>query len=322
MMPGLKRALKLAILPAGLALAAFLLHRILERYPPQEILASARAVPAHDLALAAACAALSYLCLTGFDWFALRYLGRRLPYPKVAFASFVALSIGHNVGGAALSSGAIRYRFYARWGLSGEAVAKLVLFCGLTVGLGLATLGGIALLLRQDIGMRVTGLEASGVALLGAWFLAFPAAYVALALWKPGDIRLWRWSIEIPGLSSAFAQLFVGTLNFLCVSGCLYFALRAGAELSFPDAAAAYVIANVTALISHVPGGLGVVESVVMFLVEGAGVIGGLVVFRLIYYVAPLPAGLALLLAFEARNLLRKRKPGGEPAAEAYPERP
>ena len=48
--------------------------------------------------------ALSYLCLTGFDWMALQYVGRPLTYPKAAIASFTALAIGHNLGVAALSS--------------------------------------------------------------------------------------------------------------------------------------------------------------------------------------------------------------------------
>src|SRR3712207_8967800 len=51
-------------------------------------------------------------------------LGRPLSYPKVALASFVSLSLGHNIGFAGLSSGAIRYRFYSRAGLTAEEVAK------------------------------------------------------------------------------------------------------------------------------------------------------------------------------------------------------
>lgn len=38
-------------------------------------------------------------------------------YPRAALASFTSLAIGHNVGVAALSSGAVRYRFYSRWAL-------------------------------------------------------------------------------------------------------------------------------------------------------------------------------------------------------------
>jgi glycosyltransferase 2 family protein len=96
--------------------------------------------------------AASYLCLTGFDALAVRYAGRSLPYRQVALTSFVSLSIGHNVGGAAFSSGALRYRFYSGFGLSALDVGKIIVFCGLTVTLGLVTLAGIALLLGPELG--------------------------------------------------------------------------------------------------------------------------------------------------------------------------
>jgi glycosyltransferase 2 family protein len=117
---------------AALALAAFLLYRTLSRYDLDQIVASVVSIPLDRLALAGAFAAASYLCLTGFDALAVRYVGRVLPYRSVALASFCSLSIGHNVGLAALSSGAIRYRFYSRWGMSAEQVAKLILFCAIT----------------------------------------------------------------------------------------------------------------------------------------------------------------------------------------------
>src|SRR5690606_12596845 len=87
---------------AALMLAGFLLHRVLGRYSLDEIVASMTSIPANRIGMAAVFAACSYLCLTGFDWLALRYVRQPLPYRKVALASFVSLSIGHNLGLAAL----------------------------------------------------------------------------------------------------------------------------------------------------------------------------------------------------------------------------
>jgi uncharacterized membrane protein YbhN (UPF0104 family) len=90
-----------------IALAIFLLYRTLSRYEYDEIVASIVAIPTPRLALAFAFTAASYITLTGFDVLAVRYAGHPLPYWKVARASFISLSIGHNIGLAALSSGAI-----------------------------------------------------------------------------------------------------------------------------------------------------------------------------------------------------------------------
>ncbi|HEX9903682.1 MAG TPA: UPF0104 family protein, partial [Propylenella sp.] len=118
---------------AVIALAAFLLYRTLSRYDYDELVQSIASIPPFRLATALLFAAASYLCLTGFDALALRYVGHPLPYRKVALASFVSLSLGHNIGFAALSSGTIRYRFYSREGLTAEEVAKVIVFCGTTV---------------------------------------------------------------------------------------------------------------------------------------------------------------------------------------------
>src|SRR3546814_20301383 len=68
--------------------------------------------------------------------------------------------------------------------------------------------------------------------------------------------------------------------------------------------------AIVAALISHVPGGLGVVEAVVLMLVAEAGVIGALVAFRVVYYLMPLVLG---SLLFAASELARRVGNSAEP---------
>lgn len=304
----LGRRLMPYVAAAAISLAAFLLYRTLSRYSMAEIVASVTAIPLHRLALAALFAAASYLCLTFFDFLALRYVGKPLPYRKAALASFVALSMGHNIGLAALSSGAIRYRFYSRWGLSAGDVAKLVVFCGTTVGLGLAVLGGAALLLRSDLAVEVTGLARPAVVALGLACLGAAAGYVALAALVRRPIRIRRWSLAMPPLRLALGQVAIGPLNFACVAACLHQVLSAAGDVSYLAVAAAYVIATVTALITHVPGGLGVIESVVLYLLPNAQFIGALLVFRVVYFLLPLCIGGPTFAAIEIARRRRKLK--------------
>src|SRR3954463_5847663 len=164
---GWKRWIKPVIAMAVIALAAFLLYRTLSNYSYDQIADSLAAIPGWRFAMAILCAAGSYLCLTGFDWLAPRYIGQNLPYPYVALTSFCSLSLGHNIGFAALSSGAVRYRFYSRWGLNAEEVAKVIVFCGATVGLGLMVLAEVALLFSPQLAGAVTGLTRSTLTGLG-----------------------------------------------------------------------------------------------------------------------------------------------------------
>ena len=143
-----KRILFFVVLVAATGLAGYLLYGTLSQYSYDEIRESVTAIPLLRLAGALGFAAASYVCLTGFDYLGVLYAGKRLAYPRVALASFCGLSIGHNVGIAALSSGAVRYRFYSRWGLTAEDITKVVLLCGMTVGLGLVSLAAVGLCLR------------------------------------------------------------------------------------------------------------------------------------------------------------------------------
>lgn len=287
------------LVAAGLvALAAFLLYRALSRYSSDQLIASVMAIPSWRLASAGAFVAGSYLCLTGFDWLALRYVGRPLPYRKAALASFISLSLGHNIGFAGLSSGAIRYRFYSRWGLSAGDVAKMVLFSGVTVGLGLLILGGIALLARGDLAGEITGLSRTVIASLGLLCFVLTGCYVAAA-WGQYAIRVRGVEMKMPPMRLVMAQLVVGPLNFACVAGSLYEALAAAVSTPYLGVASVYVIATLTSLISHIPGGLGVIESVVMFLLPAANVIGAVLVFRFLYFLVPLALGGVLFAVVE-----------------------
>lgn len=304
---------KYLIAAAALGLAAFLLYRTLSRYSLDELIAAVTAVPISRLLGAAGFATASYVCLTFFDYLALRYVGKPLPYPKAALASFTALSLGHNIGLAALSSGAVRYRFYSRWGLDAGEVARVIVFCGVTVGLGLLTLGGAALLLRPKLAVEITGLTHPVIIALGMGCLVVSAIYLALSIFVRRSLRIRRWSLEIPTFRLAIGQVLIGSINFAFVAACLHQTLAAVADVAYPGVASVYVIANATALVSHVPGGLGVIESVVMYLLPRDDLIGPLLVFRFVYFLAPL--GLGGILFAVTELVLRGKGSGYERGA-------
>jgi len=289
---------------AAIALAAYLLYRTLRGHSYAELSELLRSAAPARVAAALGFALCSYACLTLFDFLALRYAGKPLAYRQAALASFTSLSLGHNIGLAALSSGAIRYHFYARWGLSAGDVAKVILFCGMTVGIGLGTLAALALLVRSDLAVKLTGLPAGTVFTVAIGLVLALTTYLALCFLVRGQWRIGSWEIELPSPRLAAAQFVIGPLNFALVAACLHRALSSLATVSYPDVAASYVLANIASLVAHVPGGLGVFEAVVATLLPGAGVIAGLIIFRTVYFLVPLLPGAALL----AFSLLSRRK--------------
>lgn len=289
---------------AVIAFAAWLLYRALRGYSLADLVEQLRSAPPARILLAFGCAALSYGCLTFFDFFALRYAKRPLPYPKAALASFVSLSIGHNLGFAALSSGAVRYRYYSRWGLNTEDVAKVILFCGLTVAVGLSSLAVMALLFRQDLATGITGLAPGAIMAFAVGIAGLIAVYLALCAFLRGELAIRSWRLQLPSFRLALMQLLIGSANFVFVAACLHQSLATVAQTNFFDVAASYVLANIASLITHVPGGVGVLETVITSMLPGARLLGGLIMFRIVYFLVPLLLGATL---FAASEMIRRR---------------
>ena len=303
-----RKPIKLVGIAAVLALAAYLLWRALRPYSLAELGAAVSAIPAARLAGAAGFAGASYFCLTFFDYLGLRYVGAPLPYRKAALASFCSLSLGHTLGLAGASAGAVRYRFYSRWGLSAEQVAKLVLFCGVTVALGHLALAGAALLADPGLGERALRLDAGAVRAVALACLAAPVLYLAAAALLPGGFTVFGRSLRMPTFRLALAQVLVAIVNFACVAACMHEALAAISDAGYAEVAGAYAAANAATMITHAPGGLGVIETVVQRLLPQSDLIGGLLVYRLIYFLGPLAIGALTLLGAE---LVFRRRAGG-----------
>lgn len=293
--------------------AIYLLVRTLRQYSLDDILSTLGSIPLSNLAIGLGFAACSYFCLAVGDWLATRYAGKPLKFRQTALASFVSLSIGHNVGVAALSSGAVRYRFYSRWGLDGEAVAKIILFCGVTVALGLSTLGSIGMALRPEDAGDMMKLDTSTIRMLSGAFAIFPVVYLLLCAVLRKPLRIRSWSMKLPPMRLALAQVVVGTVNFSFVSAALHQMLTAFAPASYLKVAAASITANIAAIISHVPGGLGVLEATIVHILPGASSIAAVIAFRVVYYFIPLAFGLILLATSELT--LKKKTAGYQPAA-------
>lgn len=311
-----KRIFAWSMIVIGFGLAGYLLYNGLRQFTFAEIVQSVQAIPTANLVMALVFAAASYLCLTFFDWAGVLYVGGRLPYPKIALASFLALSIGQSVGLAGLSSGAIRYRYYAHWGLDAEAVAKIVILSGVTVGLGLAVLGGIVLILNPSDTASVLGLSEGMVTMTGIGLLLASLLYVIVAATVRKPLKIWKWTFAMPTWRVAVMQIVVGTINFALVSACLREVMAASADVSYLKAATAFVLANVAILITHAPGGLGVLEVTVRHVMGDQASIGALVAFRVIYFLIPLAIGLPMSLITEA--VFRARKGRSENAVSCH----
>ncbi|HXD36293.1 MAG TPA: hypothetical protein VN624_06530, partial [Rhodanobacter sp.] len=283
-------------------LALFWLHHLLGQYRWQDILGHVHAIPAVKLWRAALFTVAGYSCLTLYDALAVRFAGARVPYPRIALISFMGYAIGHNVGFNTLSGGAVRYRAYSALGLGAKQIATIIAFGTVTFLLGAGLLLGLSLLAQADTSVSVLGVHPALTSLAGGVLLAAVAAYLWLVCTCHEPLKFGRLVIPVPKPRVAFAQVAVACADLLCAASVLYALLPGQAHIRFEAFAGIYLIAIAAGVISNVPGGIGVFETVLLLLlpsVPKGSLLGALVAYRAIYYFAPFGIALALLGAHE-----------------------
>jgi phosphatidylglycerol lysyltransferase len=289
----------------GIALfgfALFWLHHVLGQYHWRDILAHVHAIPPSRLLAAILLAIAGYAFLTLYDALGLRFAAARVPYPRLALISFMSYAIGHNVGLNTLSGGAIRYRAYSALGLTAKQIGKVIAFSTLTFALGAAVLLGLSLLSQAELSADVLHIHPLVVVSIGCALLGAVAVYLWLAATRHEPLRFRKIVIPVPSARIACAQIAVACADLLCAAGVLYVLLPPHAAIGFTAFAGVYLIAIAAGLISNVPGGVGVFETVLLLLMRSVPpehLLGALLAYRIIYYFGPFAVALALLGAHE-----------------------
>lgn len=289
------------------AAVAYVLHREVSRLHFNRVFADLQAIPRTRVLTALGFTAISYWVLSGYDVLALRYLRKRLRYGRILFTSFIASAFGHTLGFAAFTGGAIRFRLYASAGVTAVEVATIAAFASLSIGIGLATLAGISLFLSPAQSAAVLHLGHDLTFLVGALLLAAVAAYVLWAALSRGVLEIRGWALRAPGPAIGPAQVALSVLDLSLAGSVLWWLLPAGSHIRFIPFIGAYAIAVIAGIVSHVPGGIGVFETVILLLLGGVppeALLGSLLAYRAVYYLVPLLFG-AILFGYKELSATR-----------------
>ncbi|MFI5216393.1 MAG: bifunctional lysylphosphatidylglycerol flippase/synthetase MprF [Candidatus Limnocylindria bacterium] len=306
------------------AMAALILRHELAEYHYRDVLEHLRAIPAPRLALALALTAVGYLALTGYDALALHWVRRPIRYARIALASFIAYVFSHNVGLSFFGGSAVRFRMFTSWGVTPPELARAITFNVLTFWLGFLMLGGLALTLdpiRFPASWHAV-IETSRP--LGLAFLGLLAAYTLSSLRSPRVLRLRGFAIELPGWRTTLVQIALASADWALAAAAFYALLPEAPGLGFTRFLGVYLLAQVAGLVSHVPAGLGVFETVLVLLLAawlpGDAVLGSAVAYRIVYYLIPLAFALALFAGFEALERQRSLRLAGALLGRLFPE--
>src|SRR4051812_909430 len=267
-----------------------------------------RLMPGGALASALGFTVLNYAVLTLQDQLAVTYAGVTIPRGQVTLASFIAYAVSNSVGFAMLSGTSARYRFYSRWGVDGRTLSRVVLFYSVSFWIGLGAVAGVSLAVAPPAAI-LTVIPPSLAAIIGTAILLTVGAYAVLCI-RGGSICIRSLTLPLPGPRLMAAQIIVSVVDWLLAAAVLYVLLPA-ARPAFLPFAGAFAAAQLIGLASHVPGGLGVFEGLMILFLRGSGmsiesIAPALVAYRLVYYIAPLVVALLLLLGDETSQRQRQ----------------
>jgi phosphatidylglycerol lysyltransferase len=288
----------------------------LDIYALQDSLLS---VPLPSLGGAVLATIIGFTILLGYEWSASRYANVDLPARSLVMGGFCAFAIGNAVGLSMLSGGSVRYRLYSRLGLGAGEVAHMTLFASLSLGCALPPLAALATLsdlpaASLALHLSVPVLATAAVAVLAISLILGVAVYRRRLPEQtiPHNllVRAGRRTLRLPGLRLTLMQLVITALDVAAAAAVLYLLLPSAPP--FGAFLLVYLLALAAGVLSHVPGGVGVFEAILLtaFADElgAAPLAAALLLYRLIYVVLPLLIACLVLLFSEAKRFLFARQ--------------
>lgn len=310
------------LMVAGLGIAA--LDHLLAGMQWAQVRAAFHALPPAGIAASLVFTVLSYLALTFYDHLALRIIDRPLGWPTAALASFCSYTLSHNLGLALLTGGSARLRIYGAAGLGPGDVARIIASASLAFWGGVFTLAALAMALHPaSIGIGPLTISPAAQRVIGGGLLAGAIALIAGLGHSARPVHLLGWTLTLPSRAQAMAQIGIAMVDLALASAALFILVPHASLMLYPAFFLGYALAIIVALISHVPGGIGIFEAVILALLPGIdrpSLVTALIAYRILYYLLPLLVAILLIAAHEGhawRSPARRVLGGAETLARA-----
>ncbi|MEY8097396.1 bifunctional lysylphosphatidylglycerol flippase/synthetase MprF [Falsihalocynthiibacter sp. S25ZX9] len=285
-------------------MGAYALYNLLSSVNIGHVRQQAASVPISHIAASVLATGVGYFSLIGYDWSALRYLGKRLPFPVVMMGGFLGYSFGNTIGFSAISGGAVRYRIYSAFGLNAFDVAAISTFVTLAFSFGITL-----------VGLAALAIHPAALGDLLPWSRDTVRIAATLAFLVPMGILTWlsvtgkvakfrRITVSMPSPSILFSQLGFSIVDTSMAALTLYILMPTGTP-DFITFIALFAAAALIGVASHVPGGIGVFESIILAglpdTVPLDQAVAALLLFRVIYYLLPFALSVVFVSAIEGR---------------------
>ena len=296
-----------------LALSLHTLKQELALYNPQDILDSLSSIRDRQLYLAIGFTILSCLVISCYDLIAFRCFRYKLNINKILFTTFITYAVSNTTGFTLLIGGGIRYRFYSFWGVPTKYIAKITALGNITFWLGLLTLIGFTFIIHplqlpNSLSLNFSIIKPkTGIRCLGITALLLVISYFYCCYYRK-KIKIKGKAFAFPKPTITLAQIVVFSLDWALAAAVLYCLLPSYLDKSYLSFFNIYLIAMAASIISNVPGGIGIFETAIIFLlpitIPVPDTVSSLLIYRGIRFFLPLTIALFSICCFEIKRRL------------------
>jgi phosphatidylglycerol lysyltransferase len=286
-------------------IALLALNKIVEEVSISDVINGIVNVGPERFLIAVLFTTICYIALSGYDYIALDSLGKRTRWLRTLIGSTAAYSLSHNLGFAPITATYARHKVYQHDGVGLVDVAKVVVLTGAAFWLGVILSMGIALTIVPEIDIfRQWGLTRADQKIIGFAIIGFVLFYFFLIYRGMKVLGFGKWSVPLPTLRNAVVQTGISLVEMAFASAVLWILIPGSGIENYPYIAVAYVTAFVMVLITHAPGGVGVLESIIILMIPEmpkAELLSALLLFRLVFHILPLITGLLILFSHRSK---------------------
>lgn len=256
-----------------------------------------------NIALAFVLGLGSYLVYSGYDLIGRRYTHHSLAAPKVLSIAFVCYAFTLNLGAWA-GAFALRFRLYSRLGLDTPTITKIFTLNIITNWSGYMLLAGIIFVGGLVEIPPQWKLGQGGLRLIGVILLIIPPAYLfACKFSRRRTWRFWGHKVYLPTLPLALVQVLLATANWSLMAFALF--VLFDLKVSYPLILGGLLLSSIAGAITHIPAGLGVLETIFVALLQHkfsqGAILAALIGYRVVYYLVPLSIAVGIYLLLESR---------------------
>ena len=298
-----------ALLFFGLAL--WLVYNEIHKIGWAHLLSLISKTPFWVLSTALAFTLCDYIAFSGYDFLALKYIGKRLPKNKVFEAAMISFSVTNTTGHAYIAGGSLRYMLYSKLGLTELNVLKMIAFESLTYLLGMACVFDLSLILSGLFHLTPASTDIRWFDIGAVVVSLLVLLYWVFVVRPKREIRFKNIQIEAPSPKMTGLQMLIGGLDIIAASLVFYTLLRYHMDVNIIHVFTIFTLAQLIGISTQVPGGLGVFEGAFLYLfqhtpAEKGAILAALITFRILYYFVPLGLTGLFFLSTQLFKVIKK----------------